>query len=155
LERPKAAKPLPKVLSRDQVTRLIAAPDPKSRFYFRDVAILELLYAAGLRATELCDLDVGHVNLEIGCVRAIGKGRKERLVPLGKPAVESLRRYIADCRPLMLKKPSDVLFLSRTGRRLDRDALWLFIQKMAKRCGLYGRVSPHVLRHCFATHLIG
>jgi integrase/recombinase XerD len=155
LERPKKAKPLPKILSRDQVVRLIKAPDPKSRTYWRDVAMLELLYAAGLRASELCDLELNHVNLDVGCVRALGKGMKERIVPLGKPAIEAMRQYLMLCRPGLVKKPSDMLFLSRTGRPLDRNALWRFIEKQAKRSGLYGRVSPHVLRHCFATHLIG
>jgi len=155
LDRPKPAKPLPKVLSKEQVNRLVSAPDPKSSFYFRDVAILELLYAAGLRASELCDLTLNQTNLEVGCVRTLGKGKKERLVPLGRAAIESVQNYLAECRPRLDRGRADKLFLSRTGRRIDRTALWTLVEKHGRRCGLLGQVSPHVLRHCFATHLIG
>jgi integrase/recombinase XerD len=146
---------LPKVLSKEQVIRLISEPDSKSRFYVRDVAILELLYACGLRASELCDLKLNQVNLEVGCVRALGKGQKERIVPLGRAAAEAIQSYLQDCRPNLLRGPTEVLFLSRTGRRLDRESLWLIVEKYGRRSGLLGQVSPHVLRHCFATHLIG
>src|SRR5205814_963177 len=99
LERPKPERSLPKVLSRDQVNRLIAAPDPKSSLFTRDVAILELLYASGLRASELCGLKVRDLNLQVGCVRVLGKGSKERIVPLGQAAAQSARRYIEETRP--------------------------------------------------------
>lgn len=155
LDRPKPAQPLPKVLSKDQVVRLIAAPDPKSRFYWRDVAILELLYASGLRASELCDLSLDSVNLYLRCVRVVGKGMKERLVPLGQAAADAIQNYLAQSRAMLAKQPSSTLFLSRTGKPLDRVALWLIVEKHARRGGLFGQVSPHVLRHCFATHLIG
>jgi integrase/recombinase XerD len=155
LDRPKPSQPLPKVLSKDQVVRLINVPDPESRFYYRDVAILELLYACGLRASELCDLKINHVNLDVGCVRALGKGQKERIVPLGAPAAEAIQNYLNECRPGLQRTPTEILFLSRTGRRLDREALWLIVEKYGRRSGLLGQVSPHVLRHCFATHLIG
>jgi integrase/recombinase XerD len=155
LERPKSAQPLPKVMTKAQVVRLISAPDPKSPMFWRDVAILELLYAAGLRASELCDLKLLQTNLEVGCVRVIGKGMKERVVPIGRAAIEAIRHYLEECRPRLARMPNDTLFLSRTGRPLDRIALWMLVEKQAKRGGLYGQVSPHVLRHCFATHLIG
>src|SRR5581483_11073417 len=99
LERPKPAMSLPKVLSRAQVNQLIAAPNPKSSLFARDVAILELLYASGLRATELCELKLRDTNLQVGCVRVLGKGMKERIVPLGRAASEALTRYLSDCRP--------------------------------------------------------
>lgn len=155
LERPKPERALPKVLSRAQVNQLIASPDPKSPFFSRDVAILELLYASGLRATELCELELRDLNLDVGCVRVLGKGSKERIVPLGRAAAESLVRYIAEDRPRFDRRQSDCLFLSRTGKPLERVALWMLIEKHGRRCGLLKSVSPHTLRHCFATHLLG
>ena len=155
LERPKPERDLPKILSKSQVHQLIAAPDPKSSLFTRDVAILELLYASGLRATELCDLKVRDANLQVGCVRVLGKGMKERIVPLGQAANEAITRYLQESRPKLDRHNIDRLFLSRTGKPLERIALWMLVEKHAKRCGLLNRVSPHTLRHCFATHLIG
>jgi integrase/recombinase XerD len=155
LDRPKPEQSLPKVLSKAQVLRLISAPDPKSTLFWRDVAILELLYASGLRATELCDLKLADVNLQVRCVRVLGKGMKERVVPLGRAAAEAMGNYLAECRPKLLRQPVDVAFLSRTGRALERVALWMLIEKFGRRSGLLRQVSPHTLRHCFATHLIG
>jgi len=155
LERPKPERSLPKVLSRAQVNQLIAAPDPKSRFFSRDVAILELLYASGLRATELCEVKLRDLNLEIGCVRVFGKGSKERIVPLGRAAAEALSRYILEDRPKFDRRQNERLFLSRTGKCMERIGLWMLIEKHGRRCGLLKSVSPHTLRHCFATHLLG
>ena len=154
LERPKPERALPKVLSRDQVRRLISSPDPKSPLFARDVAILELLYACGLRATELCDLKVRDVNLQVGCVRVLGKGRKERIVPLGRAASESILRYLADCRPALEKQPTERLFLSRSGKPMERIALWMLVEKYGRSSGILKDVSPHTLRHCFASHLL-
>lgn len=156
LERPKPERSLPKVLSRAQVNQLIAAPNPKSMLFSRDVAILELLYASGLRASELCDLKTRDVNFQVGCVRVLGKGMKERIVPLGGAAAEAIQRYLADCRPKLSKgAPSELLFLSRTGKPLERIGLWMLVEKYGRASGLLKKVSPHTLRHCFATHLIG
>jgi integrase/recombinase XerD len=155
LERPKPERSLPKVLSRSQVNQLIAAPDPKSSFFARDVAILELLYAAGLRASELCDLKLRDANLQVGCVRVIGKGMKERIVPIGRAAIEAIRRWIDESRPALDRRRSERLFISRTGKPLDRVALWMLIEKYGRSSGLLNSVSPHVLRHCFASHLVG
>jgi integrase/recombinase XerD len=155
LERPKPEKALPKVLNRAQVNQLIAAPDPKSPFFSRDVAILELLYASGLRATELCQLKLRDLNLDVGCVRVLGKGSKERIVPVGGAAVEALTRYMAEERPKFDSRQSETLFLSRTGKPLERIALWMIIEKHGRRSGLLKSVSPHTLRHCFASHLLG
>lgn len=155
LERPKPERDLPKILSRAQVNQLIATPDPKSLLFSRDVAILELLYASGLRASELCDLKTRDVNLHVGAVRVFGKGSKERVVPVGRAACEAIARYLAEGRPRVERAPSDVLFLSRTGKKLDRVALWMLVERYARKSGLLKQVGPHVLRHCFATHLIG
>jgi integrase/recombinase XerD len=154
LERPKPERSLPKILSRTQVNQLIAAPNPKSLLFHRDVAILELLYAAGVRASELCDLTLGSLNLDVGCVRVFGKGSKERVVPLGQAACEALRRYLADCRPRLDRRGDQRLFLSRTGRALERVALWMLVEKYGRSSGLLKHISPHVLRHCFASHLL-
>ena len=155
LERPKPERNLPKVLSKAQVNQLIAAPDPKSFLYDRDSAILELLYASGLRATELCQLALRDLNLQVQCVRVLGKGMKERIVPLGMAAKESIERYLLDCRPRLLKKPCDLVFLSRTGRPMERIGLWMLVEKYGRSSGLLKHISPHTLRHCFATHLVG
>ena len=155
LERPKPERSLPKVLSRQQMAQLISAPDPQSRLFFRDVAILELLYGSGLRATELCDLKPRDVNLHAGFVRVLGKGMKERIVPLGQAAAEAVGRYVAECRPGLLRADSERLFLSKSGRPMERVGLWMLVEKYGRSSGLLKSISPHVLRHCFATHLIG
>ena len=155
LERPKPQRTLPKVLGRMAVNQLIAAPDPKSSLFARDVAILELLYASGLRASELCDLNARDVNLEVGCVRVLGKGSKERVVPLGRAAAEAIAWYLSESRPRFDRHGSQRLFLSRTGKPLDRIALWMLVEKYGRRSGLLKSVSPHTLRHCFASHLVG
>jgi integrase/recombinase XerD len=155
LERPKPERDLPKVLSREQVNRLIAAPDPKSPLFTRDVAILELLYACGLRASELCALKLRDANLQVGCVRVLGKGAKERVVPMGQAAQEAIKRYLAETRPLLTRgADNDLLFVSRSGKPMERIGLWMLVEKYGRRSGLLKEVSPHTLRHCFATHLI-
>jgi integrase/recombinase XerD len=155
LERPKPQAYLPKVLSRGQVAQLISSLNPKSYYYDRDVAILELLYASGLRASELCDLSVRDANMQIGCVRVLGKGMKERIVPFGRAAGEAIERYQMECRPKLNRRNSDRLFLSRTGQPMERVGLWMLVERSARKSGLLKAIGPHVLRHCFATHLIG
>jgi integrase/recombinase XerD len=156
IERPKPERSLPKVLGHQQVNALINAPDPKSPLFARDVAILELLYACGLRATELCDLKVRDVNFQVGCVRVLGKGMKERIVPLGRAAAESITRYLSECRPKLDRKgTSERLFVSRTGKPMERIALWMLVEKYGRSSGILKDVSPHTLRHCFASHLLG
>jgi integrase/recombinase XerD len=154
IERPKPEQSLPKVMGRAQVDQLIASPDPKSSLFARDVAILELLYASGLRASELCDLKVRDVNLQVGCVRVLGKGMKERIVPLGRAAAEAVARYLLDGRPKLDHHASEIMFLSRTGRPMERVALWMLVEKYGRKSGLLKSISPHVLRHCFASHLL-
>jgi integrase/recombinase XerD len=155
LERPKPERSLPKVLNRAHVNQLIAAPDPASPLFSRDVAVLELLYASGLRASELCDLKLRDVNLAVGCVRVLGKGSKERVVPMGRAAVEAVTRYLNEDRPKFQHAPSERLFLSRTGKPLERMGLWKVVEKYGRRSGLLKSISPHTLRHCFASHLLG
>jgi integrase/recombinase XerD len=156
LERPKREHSLPKVLNRSQVNQLISAPNPKSRLYTRDVAILELLYASGLRASELCSLKIRDLNMAVGVVRVMGKGSKERLVPVGKAALGAIEEYLGECRVKLAKSPGEEhLFLSRSGRPMERIGLWMLVEKYGRRSGLLKKVSPHTLRHCFATHLIG
>jgi integrase/recombinase XerD len=155
LERPKPEQSLPKTLSRTQVNQLISAPNPKSSQYSRDVAILELLYASGLRASELCSLELRDLNSSVGVVRVLGKGSKERIVPVGGAARQAIERYLTECRPKLLRNFDEHLFLSRTGKPLDRIALWMLVEKYGRRSGIMREVSPHTLRHCFATHLLG
>lgn len=155
LDRPKPEHRIPKVLTRSQLQRLLAAPDPNDLFFHRDLALLEFLYASGLRATEICTLKLQDVNLMAGAVRVIGKGSKERIVPVGQAAREAIEAYIVRTRPRLLKTPHEqTLFLSRSGRPLERVALWQIIKRAAARCGVLKEVHPHVLRHCFASHLV-
>jgi integrase/recombinase XerD len=154
LERPKPEQSLPKVLSKLQVNTLISTPNPKHRLYSRDVAILELLYASGLRASELCDLKTRDTNLQVCCVRVIGKGRKERIVPFGRAAAEAISRYLTETRPKLDHHFSDRLFLSRSGKPMERIGLWMLVEKYARKSGILKQTGPHVLRHCFATHLL-
>ncbi len=172
LERPKPERDLPKIMSIDQVAKLIAAPQPETKFYYRDVAILELLYAAGLRASELCTLLVKDVNLQVGAVRVFGKGSKERIVPIGRAAIGAINNYLQNSRSQLLNTVSratrpaqpatrnapnanDLLFLSRSGKPFDRISLWMLVERYAKKSGLLKKIGPHVLRHCFASHLLG
>lgn len=165
LERPKPEHDLPKILNIDQVARLIGAPDPDdTKFYHRDVAILELLYAAGLRASELCGVMLRDVNLQVGALRVLGKGSKERIVPVGKACVRAIEQYLREARPRLLEvqskttrptKAAERLFLSRSGKPFDRISLWKLVLKYGRKSGLIKEIGPHVLRHCFASHLLG
>jgi len=158
LERPKPSRDLPKTLSRGQVSRLLATPDTSTPLGLRDAAMLELLYASGLRASELCALKIGDFNVFLGVVRVFGKGSKERVVPVGKPACDAIGEYLREVRPALAGdkgKTGDILFLSRSGKPLERVALWQIVLRNARKCGLLREVSPHTLRHCFATHLLG
>jgi integrase/recombinase XerD len=155
LESPKLWKKLPAVASKDQVFRLLAAPSPEDPYYLRDKALLQILYATGARASEVIGLKIKDANLTIGYVRCFGKGRKERIVPLGKTAAETIMAYLQELRPELEKPHSgDVLFLSRTGRGLDRIELWRIVKKYAFRAGMPKNLTVHTLRHCFATHLL-
>jgi integrase/recombinase XerD len=155
LESPKPWKKLPSVANRDQVFRLLAAPCPEDPYYLRDVCLLNLLYATGARASEVSGLKIKDLNLSVGYVRCFGKGRKERIVPLGKVAGQCVQTYLSEGRlPLVKPHSPDNLFLSRTGRALDRIELWRIVKKYALRAGMPKNLTVHTLRHCFATHLL-
>lgn len=155
LESPRRWMNLPRTLHRRQVEALLAAPEPDDAYYLRDRAILELLYASGLRASELVSLGVDAINGRVGYLRCIGKGRRERIVPVGRTAIEAVEEYVQGLRPgLDRSGRATSLFLSRTGQRLDRETCWRIVKKYAARAELADRTSPHTLRHCFATHLL-
>ena len=155
LESPKLWQKLPSICSSEQVVKLLEAPEPGEPFYQRDRAILELLYATGVRASELANLKVKDVNLDIGYLRCFGKGSKERVVPVGRSAVEAVREYIRGQRSNMVKFESgDFLFLSRTSKPMSRIEIWRIIKKYARRAGMGAGVTVHTLRHCFATHML-
>jgi integrase/recombinase XerD len=155
LDPPKRAPRFPKTLSEADVEALLAAPDAATPLGMRDRAMFEVLYASGLRVSELVGLKVFEVNLEAGVVRVMGKGSKERLVPLGEEAVDWVRRYMRDFRPeLLKKKSSDHLFVTGRGGGMTRQAFWQNIKRYGRRAVPGKHFSPHVLRHAFATHLI-
>ena len=154
LERPKRGRRVPRVLGAEQVVALIEAPDD-SPLGIRDRAMLETLYAAGLRVSELTGMRVGDLQLESRYCSVFGKGRRERLAPLGDPAVACLRRWLEDVRPAWVAgKTSDTVFVSRRGASLTRQAVWYRIRHWARQSGAVGHITPHVLRHSFATHLL-
>jgi integrase/recombinase XerD len=146
---------IPTILSPESVEKLLAAPLPADRFYLRDRAVLETLYATGCRASEVVHLKVGELYLDAGFLKAFGKGSKQRIVPLGSKAVAALRTYLGEGRPAVsAAAPAEYVFLSRAGKRLDRETLWMIVKKYVKRAGLPKKTSPHTLRHSFATHLL-
>jgi integrase/recombinase XerD len=155
LKAPKILQPLPRYLTGSQVDRLLAAPDTTMPLGLRDRAILEVLYATGLRVSELISLRPGDMNLEIGIVTCLGKGRKERIVPLGGAARRWVERYSLTARPRLAKPGSPpVLFLNHRGGRLSRMGLWGIVRHYAVATGVGQVLTPHVLRHSFATHLL-
>lgn len=155
VESPRFRKSLPNYLSLSEVDRLLAQPDQKSRLGLRDKAMIELLYSTGLRASELVGLRVGDLHMEMGCLRCLGKGNKERLVPVGRPALAAVQEYLRTSRPELLHgKSSPYLFLNLRGGRLGRIGFWQNLARYGRRAGLRIRISPHKLRHSFATHLL-
>ncbi len=155
LTQPRAWDTLPNVLGRQQVQRLLEAPRRRDAMYLRDVALLELLYGGGLRASELAGLDQQRLHGDLAVARVHGKGNKERIVPLGQPAMLAAKRYQQDLRPKLVRdsRPTDCLLLSRTGAPMTRVVVWQVVVRHARRAGLRG-VHPHTLRHSFATHLL-
>jgi integrase/recombinase XerD len=153
--RPRVPRNLPKPLTVDEMTALLEAPGEDGPVAIRDAAILETLYGAGLRISELVALDVDDIDLEEGSLRAFGKGSKERVVPLGRYAVKALKQYLTRSRPaLAAQRSRAALFLNQRGGRLTRQGCTNIVKKMARRAGLRKRVTPHMLRHSFATHLL-
>lgn len=155
IESPKTGRSLPAVLSEADVEALLAAPDPGDPVGLRDRAMMELLYASGLRVSELTGLDLERVNLLQGVVRVQGKGNKERLVPVGEEAVVWLQQYLEDARPVLLAgKHSERLFVSRKAPGITRQAFWYRIKQYGLEANIRTHLSPHTLRHAFATHLV-
>ncbi len=155
LESPKLSRSLPKSLSEANVEALLNAPDAATPLGLRDRAMLETLYATGLRVTELVTLKIAQVSLDMNVVRVIGKGNKERLVPMGQEAAAWIKRYQADARPEILgEQKSPDLFVTQRGGAMTRQMFWHLIKAHAARAGIYTPISPHTLRHAFATHLI-
>ena len=155
IDTPKLPRSLPKSLSEADVEALLNAPDTQTPLGLRDRAMLEVLYASGLRVSELVTLRVSQVSMDMGVVRVMGKGSKERLVPLGEVALEWLRRYLADGRNVLLgRQSSDAMFVTARAEGMTRQMFWYLIKKHALRGGLAVALSPHTLRHAFATHLL-
>lgn len=151
---PKADKKLPKTLSQAQVEALLEAPDVRDVLECRDSAMLELLYATGMRVTELVSLKMSQISLQQGVIRVVGKGNKERLVPIGEMAIDAIEHYIKQARNELLKSSSDVLFPSKRGVQMTRQTFWYRIKHYALRANISVDLSPHTLRHAFATHLV-
>ena len=155
LRPPRGTRALPRYLTPSQVEALLSAPDVGQPLGLRDRAILEVMYATGLRASELVSLEGAAVDLELGVVRVFGKGRKERLVPLGREARRWLRRYASDARPRLLRgRAPRTLFLNGRGGTLSRMGLWRIVRRHALTAGVERILTPHVLRHSFASHLL-
>ena len=156
VDSPKLGRSLPKTLSEDEVEKLISSPDVEDYIGLRDRAMLELIYACGLRVSELISLDMLNLNLRQGVIRVIGKGEKERLVPMGEEALDWVQRYINKGRPYLLKEDNKVseLFLSKRGKSMTRQTFWYRIKEYANKASINKDLSPHTLRHAFATHLI-
>ena len=155
LEGPKLWQKLPTICSKEQVITLLNTPLPDEPFYFRDKSILELLYATGVRASELAGLKISDLNLDIGYLRCLGKGSREREIPVGKTAIAATVEYLENLRPKLVRPHSaDFLMLSRTGLPLSRIEVWRLVKKYAVRAGMPRNLTVHTLRHCFATHLL-
>lgn len=151
---PKLPSYLPSTLSEKQVDDLLAAPNDDDPINVRDKAMLEVLYATGIRVSELVNLQMNEVSLLQGVIRVMGKGNKERLVPLGEVAIDCLAAYLKEWRPQLLSKPSNTIFPSKRGSTMTRQTFWHRIKLHAKQAGIQVHLSPHTLRHAFATHLL-
>lgn len=155
IDTPKLPRNLPASLTEQDVERLLDAPDAQTPLGLRDRTMFEVLYATGLRVSELVTLRIAQVSMDMGVVRVMGKGSKERLVPLGEEALDWLRRYLADGRAVLLAKQiSDALFVTARGEGMTRQMFWYLVKKYARQGGFNKPLSPHTLRHAFATHLL-
>ena len=155
IDAPKLPRGLPKTLTEDDVEALLNEPEVEKPLGLRDKTMLEMLYASGLRVSELVGLKIPQVSLDMGVVRVLGKGSKERLVPLGEEALFWIRRYLDEARPDMLSgRASDALFITARGRPMTRQSFWHLLRRYCARAGLAKNISPHTLRHAFATHML-
>jgi integrase/recombinase XerD len=159
LESPKIRQSLPTYLSVEEIERLLSLPDVRTQLGLRDRAILDVLYSCGLRVSELVGLRVGDIDFHMGCIRCTGKGDKERLVPIGRKAIESVERYVKESRPQLMKSrkraaPTSGIFINRQGGHLSRVGVWKILAAYGRAAGLRKKLTPHKLRHSFATHLL-
>ncbi|MCM8792080.1 MAG: site-specific tyrosine recombinase XerD [Candidatus Omnitrophica bacterium] len=155
IQSPKIWKKIPTTLSVEEIEKIIFQADIRTKMGIRDRAILETMYATGMRISEISNLKLEQVNLEMGFLRCIGKGNKERIIPLGRHASYAISRYLQESRNFFLgKKTSEFLFLNRRGRKISRQGLWKIIKKYAHRARINKQVKPHIIRHSFATHLL-
>jgi len=155
IDSPRLPRRIPQYLEPEEADRLLTSPDRASLEGRRDRTMLELAYAAGLRVSELVALEMSGLDLEIGCVTVMGKGSKERVVPIGIPATRALMGYVEEVRPMLLGRArNDAVFPTRRGRPMTRQAFWKIVKKTAIRAGITKEISPHTLRHSFATHLV-
>ena len=155
VEPPKLQKKLPRVLSLEEVDKLLSQPPGDDPIGLRDKAMLELLYASGIRVSELVMLNIPDFNPDVGFLRCVGKGDKERIVPIGNLAVSQVKKYISISRFSLIKKEDEkALFLNQNGRRLTRQGFWKILKKYAAKANINGEITPHTLRHSFATHLL-
>ncbi len=155
IETPKLEKKIPSFFTFEEINKILKEPNLKNHYGIRDRAILELMYATGLRVSEVSLLKISDINLELGFIKCKGKGSKERLVPLGKIAEGFLKKYMDEARPTLLgKKVSQYLFLAQGGYRLSRQSIWKMIKKTVYLSGIRKKASPHTFRHSFATHLL-
>lgn len=156
IETPRIEQKLPRILSFSEVEKLLEAPDTAIPIGLRDRAMLEVLYATGIRVTELINLDLDNVHLTMGFIRCVGKGNKERIIPIGKFATEIIEKYLQDSRPKLRspKYKTEALFLNHHGNRLTRQGFWLIMKKLASEAKIQKELTPHTLRHSFATHLL-
>ncbi|MBU0502668.1 MAG: tyrosine recombinase, partial [Candidatus Margulisbacteria bacterium] len=154
LDRPKLPLRLPETLSCQEVESLLSQPDVSGPMGQRDGAMLELLYATGMRASEAVNLNVADINMSVSFVKCLGKGSKERIVPINKITLRLVKEYLEKGRPRFPQNDKEALFLDKNGQRLTRQGLWLTIKKYVKLTGVKGKTSPHTLRHSFATHLL-
>ncbi|MFH1380670.1 MAG: site-specific tyrosine recombinase XerD [Candidatus Omnitrophota bacterium] len=155
LESPRLMRTLPEVLNSDEITRMLETPSLKGVLGPRDKAALELMYATGMRVSEMVELVLNGLNLDMGFIRCTGKGGKERIVPVGREAQKALTKYLAKSRPKLIKKIQDShLFLSKLGKKISRQSFWKMLKKYSKAAGIKKSISPHTLRHSFATHLL-
>jgi len=152
---PRQWQAIPKFLNLEEIERLSQSPDASRTTGVRDHAMIELLYATGLRVSELCSLGIGDLNLDLGVLRATGKGRKQRMIPVGKAALAAVCTYLKTSRPAILKgRPSRYLFVTARGGPMTRQAFWKLLRGHGRKAGVFHHLTPHVIRHSFATHLL-